>query len=134
KGALHCPSCSAVVTLRTAARRAEQPVLDTIACACSKSLRDQLPSEPMAKATPDGLVWPDVPIGSNRQMFQASALARNKLTTTASFFSERNLAALAALRAEIQRVTDPDIRSKLLFVFTAILTRASKRYQWSRKR
>ncbi len=67
-------------------------------------------------------------------MFQASALGRNKLTTTASFFSQRNLAALAALRNEIRNHPAGEIRSKLLFTLTAILTRASKRYQWSRKR
>mgnify|MGYP003289080134 CR=1 FL=1 len=67
-------------------------------------------------------------------MYQASALGRHGLTSTAKFFSIRNLAVLAALKAEIERVDDPALRDKLLFAFTAILARASKRYQWSRQR
>jgi hypothetical protein len=56
------------------------------------------------------------------------------MTTIASFYSDRNLAVLATLRKHIDRVDDAAIRSKLLFAFTACLTRASKRYQWSRQR
>jgi hypothetical protein len=41
---------------------------------------------------------------------------------------------LAALHSAIHEVEEPELRSKLLFSFTAILTRASKRYQWSRQR
>jgi adenine-specific DNA methylase len=67
-------------------------------------------------------------------MFQASALAKHQLLTTASFFSRRNLAVLAALRDAIDEVEDEAVASKLLFAFTAILARASKRYQWHPKR
>lgn len=67
-------------------------------------------------------------------MFLASALARHGLTSTASFFSVRNLAVLAVLKEEIEQIEDPQVQAKLRFAFTAILTRASKRYQWSRQR
>jgi 16S rRNA G966 N2-methylase RsmD len=134
KSAMRCPHCNVELSVRGSARRGEQPVLDTVSCSCSKTLFDQDPSEPVEALRPDGLTWPDVAIEPHRQMFQASALSRNNLTTTASFFSSRNIAALAALRAEIESHPQEDIRAKLLFVFTAILTRASKRYQWSRKR
>jgi hypothetical protein len=67
-------------------------------------------------------------------MFQASALKKHSLLTTASFFSERNLAVLAVLRDRIEQVDDKRLRGKLLFAFTAVLWRASKRYQWNPKR
>lgn len=67
-------------------------------------------------------------------MYVASALGRNGFTSTASFFSARNLQALTVLRDEIGRVDDPALAPKLLFAFTAILSRASKRYQWSKAR
>lgn len=67
-------------------------------------------------------------------MFQASALEKHGLLTTSAFYSERNLAVLAALHQEIGEVGESDVREKLRFAFTAILTRASKRYQWHPKR
>ncbi|MGH9891530.1 MAG: DNA methyltransferase, partial [bacterium] len=67
-------------------------------------------------------------------MFRRSALAKHGFTSTGSFFSRRNLAALAAIHRGILEVEDSGIKSKLLFVFTAILPRASKRYQWGPKR
>ena len=42
--------------------------------------------------------------------------------------------ALGTLKAAIDATTEEALGRKLLFAFTAILTRASKRYQWSRKR
>lgn len=134
KSGMVCPHCEEPFTLRGSARIDEAPVLDTIACECHPTLQDQPPSEPLVAERTKGLEWPDVPIGADRQMFHASALAKNKLTTTASFFSPRNLAALAALRASIDQEPDEAMRAKLLFTFTAILARASKRYQWSRQR
>ena len=67
-------------------------------------------------------------------MYQASALGKHGLTATADFFSPRNLAMLTALRDAIQTEPDERLRAKLMFAFTAVLPRASKRYQWSRKR
>jgi 16S rRNA G966 N2-methylase RsmD len=134
KSRMYCPHCSKGFSLRGSARVGEVPMLDTISCECRPTLQDQPPSNPLVAPRTDDLTWPDLPIGADRQMFQASALAKNELTTTASFFSQRNLAVLAALRAAIGEQRDPAIRAKLLFTFTAILARASKRYQWSRKR
>ena len=67
-------------------------------------------------------------------MYVASALGRHGLTSVASFYSHRNLCALAAIHAAIDEVSEESLRDKLRFAFTAILTRASKRYQWSRQR
>src|SRR5579884_815695 len=117
KSRMVCPHCSEPFTLRGTPRVGEAAVLDTILCECHTTLQDQPPTEPLAVPNMEGLDWPDVPIGSDRQMFQASALAKNKLTTTASFFSTRNLAVLAALRASIGQEPDEALRAKLLFTF-----------------
>ena len=78
--------------------------------------------------------YPRVEITPDRQMYKASALGKSGMTTIASFYSARNLAVLTTLRKRIAEVDDAAIRDKLLFAFTACLTRASKRYQWSRQR
>lgn len=131
KSRMECPACNASVSARLP-RVAEAPVVDFIDCECSSRQLEQ-PATPF-----DGAVeapgFPHVEIGSDRQMYQASALGRHGLTTVASFYSPRNRAALAALYRELGLVADEALREKLRFAFTASLTRASKRYQWSRKR
>lgn len=133
KNRMVCPDCGTAITSK-AARVYEEPVLDSIECDCSSVQIDQSPAKSNSRIDVSGLTWPDVEIGSDRQMYQASALGKHGLTTVASFYSERNLAVLAALHHAIKQVEDAAIRNKLTFSFTAILTRASKRYQWSKKR
>ena len=53
------------------------------------------------------------------------------MTETAMFFSPRNAIALLELWKAIGEISDDATRQKLRFAFTAILPRASKRYQWS---
>lgn len=133
KAHMHCGSCGASISSRCT-RVGEVPVIDSIACTCSPRQSEQPWSEPLVTPCADGLSWPDIPIEPTRQMYQASALGRHGLTSTAAFFSRRNLCALAALRDAVEATEIPEIRDKLRFAFTAILTRASKRYQWSRQR
>lgn len=133
KDNMRCPGCDAPITSR-APRIGELPVLDSIRCRCSKKQIEQPWTSPLCEPTGDGLIWPDAPIEEHRQMYQASALARHGLTSTAAFYSRRNLLALAALKEAIEQVDEAELRSKLRFAFTAVLTRASKRYQWSRQR
>lgn len=133
KQRMTCPNCGARFGAR-ARRLAEEPVLDSIRCACSRTQLEQEHTSPLESPDPSGLSWPDVPIAQSRQMYIASALGRNGLTSTGAFYSRRNLCALGALRDAIEAVSEPEVRAKLLFAFTAILTRASKRYQWSRQR
>lgn len=128
-----CPSCGMSISSRNP-RIDEEPVLDAITCLCSRTQLEQPHTPPLSSPQIAGLRWPDLPIEPHRQMYQASALGRHGLTSTAKFFSLRNLAVLAALKAEIERVDDPALQGKLMFAFTAILARASKRYQWSRQR
>lgn len=133
KNRMRCPTCSDMFSSRNG-RVDEEPVLDSITCQCTRTQLEQPWQPPLTPLTVDGLWWPDVPIEEHRQMHQASALTKHGLTSTAKFFSQRNLVTLSALRAEIDAVSDSRLRDKLCFVFTAILTRASKRYQWSKKR
>ncbi len=131
KSHMVCTSCDGPISSRNQ-RVGEEPVLDTVSCGCRRNLFDQAISEPLG--APPLVSAPDVAITPDRQMYQASALARNKLESTAAFFSTRNLAALTCLHEAILQEPDDALRNKLLFAFTAILTRASKRYQWSRQR
>ncbi len=128
-----CPHCGTAVGSRDPRLR-EEPVLDSIRCECSPTQMEQRWSAPIHPPNTEGLRWPDSAIDETRQMYAASALGRHGLTSTAAFYSHRNVCALAALRDAIDDVDEPQLRSKLLFAFTAILTRASKRYQWSRRR
>lgn len=134
KRTLGCASCGQPFEARRARWISDEPMLDTVQCRCANAQREQAPSAPVEQPNLAGLNWPDVPIGEERQMFQANALGKYGLGSTARFFSERNLGALAALREGIGAVADDAIRGKLMFAFTAILARASKRYQWSRAR
>ncbi len=128
-----CSRCDAPVTSRCR-RVGERPVADSIRCSCSRTQIEQPHRTPLQVPDSAGLKWPDVAIEEFRQMYVASALGRHSLTSVASFYSHRNLCALAALHAAIGEVDEESLRDKLGFAFTAILTRASKRYQWSRQR
>ena len=77
---------------------------------------------------------PSLPIDEDREMFSRSGLGRSGMTETGKFFSPRNGIALVELWRAINNVQDEAIRQNLLFAFTAILPRASMRYQWSAKR
>ncbi len=133
KTQMECPRCQALVTSRCK-RLHEKPVIDSIACGCSRTQIEQAHHPPVGEIDMVGLQWPDMAIDESRQMYVASALGRHGLTTVSSFYSCRNLCALSALRTAINNVEEADLREKLLFAFTAILTRASKRYQWSKQR
>jgi len=133
KARMRCPHCAEQVSSR-GRRIEEQPVVDSIACSCSSTQLEQPWAPHVLASTWDEVEQPNVPIGEDRQMYLASALGRHGLTTTGAFFSRRNLGVLGALKEELEDVPEADLRDKLRFAFTAILTRASKRYQWSRNR
>jgi len=63
-------------------------------------------------------------------MYGRSALGKHDLTETKRFFSPRNAIALLELWQAIDHIEDECIQRKLRFAFTAILPRASRRYQW----
>ncbi|GAA2399398.1 hypothetical protein GCM10010420_27300 [Streptomyces glaucosporus] len=132
KSEMVCPHCSNHISSRLE-RVGEQPVVDYVNCACSPKQREQ-PAVAAPSVDVDGLDFPHVEITPDREMYRASALGKSGYTTVASFYSPRNLRTLVALRDEIRGIEDRALSQKLLFAFTATLTRASKRYQWSHKR
>jgi len=133
KGAL-CPICRETFERRGVSRIGEDMVLESVDCATSSRQREQEATGAEPPRFPELERWPDMAIEPDREMFRRSALAKHGLANTAAFFSVRNLTALVSLRDSILAVTDSGLRSKLLFAFTAILPRASKRYQWNKKR
>jgi 16S rRNA G966 N2-methylase RsmD len=130
KKEMKCPHCGTGVVSRDE-RVGEVAEVDSISCVCSSKQREQPASPYSADIDLDGLAYPRVEITPDRQMYKAQSLGRSGLTTIASFYAPRNLAVLTVLHEQIQSVENPAVRQKLLFVFTSILTRASKRYQWS---
>lgn len=128
-----CSKCNGPISSRNR-RIGEVPVLDSIDSECSSTQIDQPPSLSDVQIRLDDISYPEVEITPDRQMYKASALGKSGMTAIASYYSKRNLAVLATLRKYIAEVDDEAIRSKLLFAFTACLTRASKRYQWSKQR
>lgn len=134
RSGLHCPSCGCWLERRSLQRVGETMVLEAVLCPLSTTQREQEPMGVEPPRFPQFERWPDFPIEPDREMFRRSALARHGLTSTAAFFSRRNLTALVALRDAILSVEDDALRSKLMFAFTAIVARASKRYQWSLQR
>lgn len=103
-------------------RQIEQPIsdydIDKINLATNTNIFNELPS---------------VRIDSDREMYKRSALEKWNLTETKNFFTARNATILLDIWQRIGRVDDQSLRQKLRFIFTAILPRASKRYQWSYK-
>jgi 16S rRNA G966 N2-methylase RsmD len=77
---------------------------------------------------------PSLEIKPDREMYSRSGLGKRGLTQTSMFFSPRNAIALLELWRAINAEQDVRVRRKLRFAFTAILPRASRRYQWSAQR
>jgi len=88
----------------------------------------------LARSNPRLTDVPTLEIGADREMYRRSALKRWGLTQTKHFFTARNALVLLHLWRRISEVADRALREKLMFAFTAILPRASRRYQWSPKR
>ncbi len=77
--------------------------------------------------------FPQLPFSAAREMWRAGHAAQG-VHAVADFYTKRNLHALAAIRHEIHNEDDERLRSALLFAFTGMVNRASKRYQWNVKR
>jgi len=159
-----CPWCAAALVYWECARnRVTGAVLDKLVCAqCGQSsdkreLRwvGERPVETNTKTktgrevhVPTGseldlidranaheiLQWiPEIPFTANREMWRAAHTAQG-IHSVADFYTRRNLHALAAIRRAIQEERNDRVRAALLFAFTAMVNRASKRYQWNVKR
>ena len=134
-----CPSCSGPFEKRLWTRGEDVPVIVVVHGKDGKQ-REQPVSEHDRKAIKRALKdkrldeIPTQKIEQDREMYSRSGLGKAGMTETKRFFSPRNAIALLELWKVINAVKDKSVRQKLRFVFTAILPRASKRYQWSAQR
>lgn len=134
KPSMACPACGAAVSSKNA-RVGDAGVVDFVRFAGARIQVEQMHTEPLADLPlREQIAFPRVDIPADREMFAASALGKSGLTSVDSFYTTRNLYVLTTLWEEILKVQDVQIRGKLLFAFTACLSRASRRYQWSRAR
>jgi DNA modification methylase len=77
--------------------------------------------------------YPTIPFGREREMWRKSHEVMG-ITSVDGFYTRRNLRALAALWRHVNGEQDDRIRAALRFAFTAMVNRASRRYQWNAKR
>ena len=113
-----------------------QPVLVSVACPSCK-VRDQRPINPteaeIALRPRRGMIqdwYPTAPLETWREMWRGQH-GKMGIRTAADFFTDRNLQALAAVWAAARR---SDQSTSLSFAVTAVINRASRRYQWNPKR
>lgn len=131
-----CPSCKGPFVRRLWTRGEDVPVAVVVTGANGRqSVQSvsRLDRHAIRKASRDKRVarMPSRKIGPDREMYSRSGLRKAGLTETKKFFSARNAIALVELWRAINGTKDPAVRQKLRFAFTAILPRASRRYQWS---
>ena len=134
-----CPSCGGPFARRSWPRGEDVPVEVVVHGENGRQVAQEVcetDSRRMYSARKDGRLRevPSLPIEKDREMFSRSGLGRSGMTETGKFFSPRNGIALVELWRAINDVEDETIRQELRFAFTAILPRASMRYQWSAKR
>jgi 16S rRNA G966 N2-methylase RsmD len=134
-----CPSCHAPFVRRHWSRGPDMPV-QVVTRNTEGRLTEQRASNfdrgmiEKAAADPRQKDVPSLAITEDREMFSRSGLGKAGLIRTSDFFSCRNAIALLELWRAINAVEDRAVRQKLRFAFTAILPRASRRYQWSAQR
>jgi DNA modification methylase len=133
---LRCPACRH--TFRKADSRvgAAAPVLVSVACLACRTREQRLLTAPeLAVSTHDHRAdttdwYPTAPFEPWREMWRGQH--RNLgIATAADFFTGRNLRALAAAWAAANESVEPTASR---FAVTAIVNRASRRYQWNPKR
>jgi 16S rRNA G966 N2-methylase RsmD len=134
-----CPSCRGPFAKRLWARGEDVPVSVVVNGEDGKQVEQRLSEydhKAIKKALGDKRLdeIPSEKIEQHREMYSRSGLAKVGMTETRKFFSPRNAIALLELWKAINAVKDKSVRQKLRFAFTAILPRASKRYQWSAQR
>ena len=134
-----CPSCKTAFVRRNWPRGEDVPV-EVVARSPQGRLVEQAVTDfdleliAAAGKDPRQEVVPTLVIDEDREMFSRSGLGKAGLVRTKDFFSPRNAIALLELWKAINATQDGALKQKLRFAFTAILPRASRRYQWSAQR
>lgn len=133
---LVCPHCTSGFRKGDAQILPGAPVLVSVACLSCRS-REQRPLTPAETAiahyphrTEITDWYPTAPLESWREMWRGQH-GKMGIATAADFFTDRNLRALAAVWKLAS--ASPE-RLGLRFATTAIVNRASRRYQWNPKR
>ena len=134
-----CPSCGGSFTKRLWKRGEDVPVTVVVEGKDGKQFEQPVSEhdhKAIKRAYKDKRLdeIPNQEIEQHREMYSRSGLGKAGMTETRKFFSPRTAIALLELWKAINAVKDKSVRQKLRFVFTAILPRASKRYQWSAQR
>ena len=135
----NCPHCQAPFARRTWKRDADVPV-EVVVRNQEGRLVEQTASGfdlrmiEEAARDPRQAEVPSLVIDEDREMFSRSGLGKAGMVRTSDFFSPRNAIALLELWRAINKIEAPALLQKLRFAFTAILPRASRRYQWSAQR
>ena len=136
---VQCPTCDTAFVKRSWQRSKDVPVQVVVPGSDGKQKEQDISDYDLQKiieAESDArlTIVPSQPIEPDREMYGRSGLGKSGLTETRKFFSPRNAISLLELWSSINQVDDQAVRQKLRFCFTAILPRASMRYQWSPKR
>lgn len=132
---LTCANCGNAGTKAAFSYVGEQAVEVSISVGSSRGqiVRGPKPHDLRELARPTNYWIPAVAFGSDRPMWRKQH-ADMGIVDVAGFFSSRNLTALAMLWAAVNEEPDPRLRDALRFSTTAIINRASRRYQWNAKR
>ncbi|MGW5286060.1 DNA methyltransferase [Rhodococcus pyridinivorans] len=133
---LCCPQCTATFRKAEARLAGGLPVLVSVGCPTCR-LREQRPltveeqlTATMSRRRSITDWYPTAPLESWREMWRGQHRDMG-IGTAADFFTDRNLQALAAVW---KAANQSDERSAMRFAVTAIINRASRRYQWNPKR
>ena len=134
-----CPICEAIFNRRIWGSNGDVPVRVVVGGVEGKQVEQEIQEidlENIARAENDERLAniPSLTIDPDREMYSRSGLGKRGLSETKHFFSARNAIILKELWDAISDIDDPAVRKKLQFAFTAILPRASRRYQWSKQR
>ena len=133
---LRCPHCTSTFKKAQAVIGPAEPVLVSVACTqCrSRERRELTGREAVAATRPqrdDITDWyPTAPLETWREMWRGQHRDLG-IATAADFFTDRNLRALAAAWSHATNGPEP---TPMRFAVTAIVNRASRRYQWNPKR
>jgi hypothetical protein len=132
---LACPTCGHAGAKSAFAYAGEAPVEASVSLRKTRShvVRPVGPGDTRDVSRPSGLWIPEVPFGAERPMWRRQHEDMG-ITDVAGFFSSRNLVAIALLWAAAAQESDARLRNALRFSITAIINRASRRYQWNAKR